>query len=303
MHHILKNYTEDTLKTTDSFLAEIGIQPVPGKSHFERFVQQNIARLKDKTVLDLPAGTGCASRLMNKVGANVKPYDLFPQFFESDTMVCQFADISKSIPEEDAVADFVVCQEGIEHFSDQNHVFEEFNRVLKIGGSLLITTPNYSNLKSKLSYLLTESEYFIKDMPPNEVDSVWFSDQQGQMAAGFYFGHVFSVGINKMRLFGILNGFKIKSIYPVRVNKTSALLMPLLYPLIVLINKISLNRAERKISKKDATTRQQIMLIYQEICSFNTNINVLTDFNLFIEWEKISDLDQARKKFQESGYR
>lgn len=291
------------MKDMDSFLASIGVQHVKGKEHFENFVQENVERLKGKVVIDLPAGTGWASRLMAAIGANVRPYDLLPQFFGPVNLTCRFADISRSIPENDSVADFVVCQEGMEHFSDQNHVFAEFNRVLKVGGSLLVTTPNYSNLKSKLSYLVTESEYFIKDMPPNEVDSVWFADSSDGAGSGCYFGHAFLIGIQKLRLLGILNGFRLRSIYPVRRNKTSCLLLPLFYPLIALMNTLALRRAKRKLSTKDPETRDRIMSIYEEICSLNVNIQVLTDFNLFIEWEKVSDLESTRIKFQKSGYR
>ncbi|MGB0887585.1 MAG: class I SAM-dependent methyltransferase [Vicingaceae bacterium] len=37
----------------------------------------------------------------------------------------------------DASSDYLICQEGIEHFSDQLASFKEFNRVLKKGGRLI----------------------------------------------------------------------------------------------------------------------------------------------------------------------
>ena len=47
---------------------------------------------------------------------------------------CKRADIVDRIPVIDNYADMLICQEGIEHFSDQFKAFNEFNRVLKAKG-------------------------------------------------------------------------------------------------------------------------------------------------------------------------
>ena len=83
----------------------------------------------------------------------------------------------EGLPVEDAFADYLICQEGIEHFSDQLASFKEFNRVLKKGGGLIVTTPNYSSLRAKMSYFLSESERFNSIIAPNELDSIWMSNE------------------------------------------------------------------------------------------------------------------------------
>jgi 2-polyprenyl-3-methyl-5-hydroxy-6-metoxy-1,4-benzoquinol methylase len=127
------------------------------KYHVKLFIRQNQQNFKEKVVIDAPAGAGVTSRILKDAGAVVHAYDLFPQYFKVDGLTCERANIMEGIPVADNFADVLVCQEGIEHFSDQYRVFQEFNRVIKQNGSLLITTPNYSNLQSRLSHFLFET--------------------------------------------------------------------------------------------------------------------------------------------------
>jgi 2-polyprenyl-3-methyl-5-hydroxy-6-metoxy-1,4-benzoquinol methylase len=131
------------------------------KYHVKLFIRQNQQKFRNKVVIDAPAGAGVTSRILKEVGATVHAYDLFPQYFKVEGLTCERANIIEGIPMPDNFADVVVCPEGIEHFSEQYRAFQEFNRVIKPNGSLLITTPNYSNLQSRLSHFLFESEYFM----------------------------------------------------------------------------------------------------------------------------------------------
>ena len=108
------------------------------KFHIRKYLHNNQERLKNKIVLDLPAGNGITSKQLLDLGAVPCPYDLFPEYFQFPEMSCQRADVMQGIPLNDEFADFVVCQEGIEHFSDQYKVLKEFNRVLKKGGGLFL---------------------------------------------------------------------------------------------------------------------------------------------------------------------
>jgi len=146
----------------------------PGSIKFnvKQFLLKNQQDLAGKVVVDFPAGNGVTSRILMEIGAKPMAFDLFPEYFRIEGMDCRRADIRTGIPVEDAHADALICQEGIEHFSDQYRALCEFNRVLKPGGMLLITTPSYSSLRSRISYLLSESERYNRHMPPNEIDSV-----------------------------------------------------------------------------------------------------------------------------------
>jgi len=189
------------------------------KYYIKRFLLNNTERFSGKIIIDFPAGNGITSRIIKEIGASPIPFDLFPEYFKVAGIECKRANIASGIPLEDSFADALICQEGIEHFADQLNAIKEFNRLIKPHGILLITTPNYSNLRAKLSYLLSESERFNSIMPPNELDSVWMS--KDEISTEPYYGHIFLIGILKLRILAKLAGFKIREIHFTRIKPTS----------------------------------------------------------------------------------
>lgn len=252
------------------------------------------ATLKGKVVVDVPAGSGYSTEILLQTGADVRPFDLFPEFFKVEGVECQSADMNQALPMQDASADVVLFQEGIEHLQDQLHVLQEMNRILKPGGMLLLTTPNYSNLRAKLSYFLNESEIY-KLMPPNQVESIWFGqntsdDKDAHDSAGgsrYYFGHMFLIGIHRLRLLATLAGFRIRKIHHTRVNITSLFLLLLFYPFILLSSYRAYRRALRKNTFVDETMRKQI---FRESFLIMINPKILIDSHLFVEFEKVHEL-------------
>ena len=174
------------------------------KFYIKEFIEKDKKKITEKTVIDIPAGNGATTEILLNIGAKVEPYDLFPEYFMLDSIECKRADITKGIPVNNQHADILICQEGIEHLSDQLAAFKEFNRTLKKDGLLLITTPSYSNLAAKLNYMFFESE-ISKKMPPNEIDDIWMSDSN--ITKSLYHGHIFLIGLQKLRTLGKLSGF------------------------------------------------------------------------------------------------
>ncbi|MBI2031227.1 MAG: class I SAM-dependent methyltransferase [Candidatus Levybacteria bacterium] len=77
------------------------------------------------------------------------------------------ADLNKKIPYPNNYFDFIVSQEVLEHILDTDRYFEEFNRVLKKGGRVVITTPNllawYQRLLCVVGIVPTFCEMSTKD--------------------------------------------------------------------------------------------------------------------------------------------
>ncbi len=271
------------------------------KTFFDGWLEAHRDRFAGKVVVDFPAGSGETSRVLRDLGATVLPFDLFPEFFKGEGLECRRADIADGLPVPDAHADIVICQEGIEHFSDQARALREFNRILKPGGLLVLTTPNYSNLRARLSYLLAESERFGGMMPPNELDSVWLSAPG--LTREIYFGHVFLIGIQKLRVLARLAGFRIAAVRHESVKPTSALLLPFLYPWIALANWAAYRKSLRRPSDVPYETRRRV---YREVLRLNLSPRVLVDGTLFVEFEKEMDwsrvaegLESRHKSFAE----
>lgn len=248
------------------------------KAYVSKWIQERTAQLSGKTVIDVPAGNGVSTEHLHKVGANTIALDLFPEFFRVNGLTCLKADLSEALPVGADSADFVLCQEGIEHVSDQLKCFHELSRILKVGGRLLVTTPNYSSLRSRVSYLLNESELMGKIMPPNEIDSVWFSEGGDSK---MYFGHINLIGIQKLRLFGILSGLQIKKIHPNRVNYTALMMFPFLYPFIVYFSWAAFRRLKRKRGAEAAAK-------VKECFTLSISPRILLEGHLMVEFEKVS---------------
>jgi ubiquinone/menaquinone biosynthesis C-methylase UbiE len=258
------------------------------KYYVKRYLDSIKSHLKNKVVIDIPAGNGATTEILKDIGAQVEPFDLFPEYFLPKNIECKRADINVKIPVNDNYADMLICQEGIEHFSDQIKVFKEFNRVLKDKGHLLLTTPSYSNLSAKFSYLLFESESNQK-MPPNEIDDIWMSNKS--ITNETYYGHIFLVGLQKLRVIGKLSGFKINEIKYVRLSKGSLFLFPFFYPFIIIA---SYTAYLKNIKKDKNLVMSSKKSVYKEQLSININPKNLLNKHIFIIFEKeinASDID------------
>jgi SAM-dependent methyltransferase len=228
--------------------------------------------------------------ILKEIGAVPFPMDLFPEYFEIQGLHCERANIKEGLPIERKSVDALICQEGIEHFSDQYEALKEFNRVLKINGTLLITTPNYSNIRGKLSYLLSESERFNSTMPPNELDSIWMSKQE--ITEEIYFGHIFLIGIQKLRVLAKLSGFKMEKYHFTQVKSTSLLLLPFFYPFIFISNWISYQKNLKKNKDFDTETKKEV---YGEIFKLAINPKVLVGGNLMVSFVKEKDAEEVAR--------
>ena len=257
--------------------------PKSPKYYVKRYLTSIKHELRNKTVIDIPAGNGVTSEILQELGACVEPFDLFPEYFMLKGIECRRADIGYGIPVADSIADMLICQEGMEHFSDQLKAFKEFNRVLKKNGRLLITTPSYSSLSSRFSYLLFESET-SKQMPPNEIDDIWMSDKS--ISREIYHGHVFLIGLQKLRILARLSGFKISQIQYLRLSRGSLFLLPLFYPLILLSSYVRYYRCLRKHKEIRLDCKTEV---YKEQLRININLKNLLNHHTFIVFKKEKD--------------
>ena len=264
------------------------------KFHVKAFLENIQSEIKGKKVIDIPAGSGSTSEVLFELGADVESFDLFPEYFMVKEITCQRANIMDGIPVNSNYADLLICQEGMEHFSDQLKALKEFNRVLKLGGKLLITVPSYSNLAAKLSYLLFESET-SKSMPPNELCDVWMSDKDAA-EKGIYHGHIFLIGLQKLRTFGLLSGLKINEVRYIRLSKGSLVLFPFLYPLILIHSYICYFRNLKKHPDLPLASKKQV---FGDQLKININPKNLLNKHTFVIFEKDCELIDVYSRLEQ----
>lgn len=231
--------------------------------------------LKGKVVMDVPSGDGRSSREFLKKGAVVKAFDLFPDFTKLDNLKTEYADLSQKLPVEDESIDYIHCQEGIEHVPNQLFVLEEFNRVLKKDGILIITTPNYSHLRARMANFFFETD-LSKRMPPTEIDSVWFADNSPKV----YFGHVFLIGVQKLQTLLTIAGFKTERRMRSDLGNTSILLSFFFYPFLILSSFKTYFGYLRKNKNVPLSYRKKNLFDRVKL-----NLSPLTLFNKHIFWE------------------
>lgn len=249
-------------------------------------LRRRAAEWVGKDMLDVPAGNGETAHLLKELGANVTASDLYPEFFRYPDIACVKANLNDKMPFADASFDVVICQEGIEHMPNQLHLFQELNRVLRPGGRAIITTPNYSNLRTRLSYLLLESEAY-KLMPPNEVDSIWAADRAHNIH-DVYLGHIFFANLTRQRALAALSGLRITEVHPSRVNYTSLFLLPFYYPWMRLLGGVARRRGLRR-----GVPSPRRPEVYAELARLNGSLNVLTGGHLIVEYEKRAETSEA----------
>jgi SAM-dependent methyltransferase len=118
-------------------------------------------------LLEIPAGEGALAWQLHKLGYDVTGGDVDPKFFKVRPLRCIYVDMNKPFPIDDGQYDFISCIEGVEHLEDQFHFVRECARVLKPGGTLVLSTPNILNLASRLKFLFS-GFYSLFPRPINE---------------------------------------------------------------------------------------------------------------------------------------
>lgn len=243
--------------------------------------------LTGRTAVDLPAGDGRSSWRLARAGARVVALDLFPEFMRAPGVECRRAEMGRPLPLADGSADLLLCQEGIEHIGDPLGLLGEFNRVLRPGGTLAITTPSLSHLRARLAQFTFESD-MAKNMPPSEVDSIWFDARDDER---IYFGHLFLLGAQKLLTLSRLAGFRLVERRRTSLSPTSLMLLPLGWPLVALTTLYAWGRNRDRFERVPAQARRAI---FAEHARVNLAWGTLVEKHIFWVFEKQRDLADNR---------
>jgi SAM-dependent methyltransferase len=264
--------------------------PTTGASRFVyRYIDQ-LPRLDGKVVIDVPSGDGRASHRFRSKGAEVIALDLFPEFMQAPGVKARFADMRQPLPVADEIADYVICQEGIEHVPDQLALLGELNRVLKPGGTLLLSTPSLSHASARVSWLLFETDFWRR-MPPSEYDSVWVSDKEADRV---YFGHLFLLGVHHLKTLASITGFTVTRRMRTDIGSSAVTLGVLLYPLLLMGSWLTYRTYSRK--KAGLALASQARRRWRD--HVQLNLAPTTLFCKHIFWELRKDHSPAARREQ-----
>lgn len=141
---------------------EQDIRPLARNGVHERV----IAFLADKPrgrILDVPTGQGALAKGLHETGFTVSCCDIDTSQFLAKGLTIEQGDLNGRLPYGDGEFDYVCFLEAIEHTENPYNAVREVTRVLKKGGTLVMSTPNYLNIERRVKFLLTG--FFTKPVP------------------------------------------------------------------------------------------------------------------------------------------
>lgn len=197
-------------------------------------------------VLNLPAGEGLLSAQLRELGFQVVSADLFPEKCTASGDEPIEADMNERLPFEDDAFDAIVSQEGVEHLENLAGFFRECQRILVDGGHLWITTPNFMDISSRLSFLLSGQKSYRAGVP-NEQSTMW-----GRDGERVYHGHAFSLPYFQIRYLLRVNHFDDIGLRARGWSTSSKVLYPLFRPIIGLMLGHGLKTRQARDRKKGA---------------------------------------------------
>jgi len=161
-----------------------------------------IEYLKDKPrgkLLDIPTGFGALAKRLSEMEYAVSCCDIDPDQFMVKELNVDRGDLNGRIPYNDSEFDYVCFLEAIEHTENPYNAVREIARVLKPGGTLIMSTPNYLNIERRLKFLMTG--FFTKPVPQQMF--------QGRFHGKTYGMHLSPIGYTLIRFMLEHAGFRI----------------------------------------------------------------------------------------------
>ena len=124
-----------------------------------------------KLVLDIASGEGYGSNILARHADRVFGFDISPEavaharrHYQSPNLEFNVGDCT-AIPLADASVDLIVSFETIEHHDKHEQMLEEFSRVLKPEGVLLISSPDRTEYSDVPGY---DNPYHVKELTTDE---------------------------------------------------------------------------------------------------------------------------------------
>jgi len=199
-------------------------------------------------VLDIPTGTGILSDRLRKMGFEVSCCDINPRYFSVPDLKVEIGDLNHTLPYPDYAFDYLVCLDGIEHTENPFNAIREFRRVLRKGGKVFISLPNFLNIERRFRFLFTGT--FSKIPSHGTVEQVW--------KGNLYMAHLSLLGYPLLKFMMEHYGFRILRLEKDRKKSRMILLLPIVW-MIRLYGQLA-TQERREAYRTDETLRHEIIM-------------------------------------------
>jgi SAM-dependent methyltransferase len=135
-------------------------------------VTNTFSGLPTGKILDLGCGSGDYAKRLKDSGFDVVAADIDRERFRYKNEIgFTYCDITKEMPFAADHFDYVLLMEVVEHLQNPYAVIAQINRLLKPGGSLIISTPNILNLESRFRFLAEGAYDYFRETPLDQADN------------------------------------------------------------------------------------------------------------------------------------
>jgi ubiquinone/menaquinone biosynthesis C-methylase UbiE len=202
---------ENTSKNTHNVVADL----LPEQNH--------------QKVLDIPSGAGAFTQRLIKKKIEVHSADI-ENLMQVPNQHFRQADMNKVLPYPDGFFDVVACIDGIEHLERPFDFIRESCRILRKGGSIIISTPNINSIRSRWRWFWT-GHHNKNKVPLNENKASFLH-------------HINMMSYQRLRYILHSNGFQIDRVTTNRVKFISWLYI-VFVPVSYLFTRLVYNKEEK----------------------------------------------------------
>lgn len=224
------------------------IFPSYSRSEIHPAISKILKNMPKGSLLDFPAGTGSLAWCLKNEGFDVSAADIAPEAFQNPEIEIRHGDLNGLFPFEQGQFDYACFVEGPEHVENVFQCFREFARVIKPGGTLVVSLPNYSNLQNRIKQFLNGI------VEP----AVSYESLKSDYIGNEYMIHINRLPYPMIRMALEFAGFKIESVHEDRPKKKQRLLWPLAW-VIQLITFLRGEKAQQKYWMKDNNATSVLM--------------------------------------------
>ena len=221
--------------------------PLTRKEVHEKVVQM-LSMEENGKLLDVPTGTGSLASRLQKMGFAVSCCDIQPSFFAAEDLTVEFGDMNKKLPYKAACFDYIVCLDGLEHVENPFNAIREFGRILKRGGKIFLSIPNFLNIERRLRFVLTGT--FSKIPTVDTLKNIW----KGELSMV----HLNSLGYPLLKFVMELYGFRILRLEKDRKKPKMNWMRPIVW--IIRLYALFASRKRRELYRLDETLMDEIIM-------------------------------------------
>lgn len=181
----------------------------PAALAHEAIYETVVEALRDEPrgrLLDVPAGHGALAKLLIGKGFDVVCCDLYPQIFDLENVRIDKGNLDEIFPYENDSFDSAVCVEGLEHIENPANAIREFGRVLRSGGSLVVSIPNIMNVEERLKWLVFGYTSHFKPLSKETIQPA----SEAYPGMDEVYLHVNPIGYSELRYLLEKSGFQVE---------------------------------------------------------------------------------------------